>query len=495
MKKMKKFLAMFLAMAMVLGMSITSFAAISGASLTVKGLSTEDGAKATVKLYLLYELDENDNLWKRADWATMLPDGKDIVDKEELSELKNATILEAVKTASANQKPDKVQEDIISGSYKFDGLQAGAYFVTVTDSTGHVEYGPMVGVTYKYDSTSGLMVASTDAEIVAKPSKITTQKEQQGSAENAPTTGDIVAEYGDLITYTIKETVPPVGSTFVIYDTLTNGSYKFSGNAVKGVTPKFEVKVNGADPTPAVAEPVPTIDGATQTFSLDLAALVATGNYVGQQVTVTYTVEVTSVNEITNTARTDHGNGVESTPGTTDAWTGSIDITKTEEATTNKLNGAKFVVYRINSDNAKEYATIADGHVTGTWTVYTDEEFKALTSYDGMTIETAGTGADNKPLGIATVAGLKEGTYYFKEVVAPDGFSINTTDVAATLTATKDNAGKITAVTGNTGMTDTRLGQLPSTGGIGTTIFTIGGCAIMIIAAGLYFSLRRRTAK
>ncbi|MDE7320174.1 MAG: LPXTG cell wall anchor domain-containing protein, partial [Lachnospiraceae bacterium] len=30
---------------------------------------------------------------------------------------------------------------------------------------------------------------------------------------------------------------------------------------------------------------------------------------------------------------------------------------------------------------------------------------------------------------------------------------------------------------------------------IGTTIFTVGGCAIMIIAAGLYFSLRRRTVK
>ena len=42
---------------------------------------------------------------------------------------------------------------------------------------------------------------------------------------------------------------------------------------------------------------------------------------------------------------------------------------------------------------------------------------------------------------------------------------------------------------------NTRLSSLPSTGGIGTTIFTIGGCAIMIIAAGLYFASRRKTAK
>ena len=437
MKKMKKFFAMFLTLAMVLGMSITSFAAISGAKLTVKGLSTEDGAKATVNLYLLYELDENNNLWKRADWATMLPAGDKITDKEELSELKNADTLAKVKNASANQMPSATQENITTGTYTFEGLQAGAYFVTVTDSTGHVEYGPMVGITYDYNTQTGLMVASTTAEVTAKPSKVTTQKEQQGSAETEATTNDIVAEYGDLIIYTIKETVPPVGSTFVITDTLTNGTYKFTGDDVKGVTPKFEVTVNGATPSPAVTVPVPTVDGNTSTFTLDLAALVATGDYTGQQVVVSYTAEVTSVDEITNTANTNHGNGVDSVPGTTDAWTGEITITKKEAETEAKLNGAQFVVYRMNG-TAKEYATVVDGHVTGTWTTYTDDEFKALTAtaLDNMTITTAGEGT-------ATIKGLKEGDYYFKEVVAPAGYSINTMDSQATLTATKDNAGKI----------------------------------------------------
>ncbi|MFR0951717.1 MAG: LPXTG cell wall anchor domain-containing protein [Lachnospiraceae bacterium] len=32
---------------------------------------------------------------------------------------------------------------------------------------------------------------------------------------------------------------------------------------------------------------------------------------------------------------------------------------------------------------------------------------------------------------------------------------------------------------------NTKLSALPSTGGIGTTIFTIAGCVIMIAAAGL----------
>lgn len=45
------------------------------------------------------------------------------------------------------------------------------------------------------------------------------------------------------------------------------------------------------------------------------------------------------------------------------------------------------------------------------------------------------------------------------------------------------------------GFKNTTLSSLPSTGGIGTTIFTIGGCAIMILAAALYFASRRKTAK
>ena len=42
---------------------------------------------------------------------------------------------------------------------------------------------------------------------------------------------------------------------------------------------------------------------------------------------------------------------------------------------------------------------------------------------------------------------------------------------------------------------NTKINSLPSTGGIGTTIFTIGGCAIMVAAAGLFFASRRKVNK
>ena len=42
-------------------------------------------------------------------------------------------------------------------------------------------------------------------------------------------------------------------------------------------------------------------------------------------------------------------------------------------------------------------------------------------------------------------------------------------------------------------LNDTKLSALPSTGGIGTTIFTIAGCVIMIAAAGLFFASRKKS--
>lgn len=59
----------------------------------------------------------------------------------------------------------------------------------------------------------------------------------------------------------------------------------------------------------------------------------------------------------------------------------------------------------------------------------------------------------------------------------------------------KTEVSNITVVDKTTDINNTKLSELPSTGGIGTTIFTIGGCIIMIVAAGLFFASRRKSAK
>ncbi len=86
------------------------------------------------------------------------------------------------------------------------------------------------------------------------------------------------------------------------------------------------------------------------------------------------------------------------------------------------------------------------------------------------------------------------GDYYFEEVEAPLDYSINANDAKVTITKENTTAEAVLDPA-ETSMTDTRLASLPSTGGIGTTIFTIGGCLIMIVAAGLFFATRRKAEK
>ena len=86
------------------------------------------------------------------------------------------------------------------------------------------------------------------------------------------------------------------------------------------------------------------------------------------------------------------------------------------------------------------------------------------------------------------MTGLDEGNYEFKETKAPTGYSVNIANKAFTITAS-DNA-EVSVDAGQ--FVNTKLSALPATGGIGTTIFTIVGCGIMIAAAGLFFASRRK---
>ena len=64
----------------------------------------------------------------------------------------------------------------------------------------------------------------------------------------------------------------------------------------------------------------------------------------------------------------------------------------------------------------------------------------------------------------------------------------------STYTATYNN-GNITKIDGTSSTTEivnTKMGTLPSTGGMGTYLFTIIGVVVMAVAAGAFFISRRR---
>ena len=468
MKKMRKIFAVLLTLAMVLGMSMTTFAAKTGATLTVKGLATNGDQE--VNIYEIYRLDADDNNWVPADWT----EGTGVTTEN----ITDKVILEALKVKALASFPEKTQTTA-TGSVRFDGLQAGAYLVLVTDTTGKTTYNTMVAKTYKYDESNNLL-CPIDETVVAKAEGYTTDK--TADATNV--------EVGDLITYTVKTTVPYQDGNvkaFSVTDTLTGATYYLKGDAVKGKRAVNTITVNGTAVV-GLDKLDETLDGTT-TFTLDLESLVTADNtYAGQEVVITYTAKVDKVNEITNTANSTH----DSKGTITKTYTGNATITKYDE-TTNVLAGAQFVVYRnVNKEGntVKEYAVLDEnGWITGEWKA--EGENGALPEGIGsITTSEAGT---------ATVKGLSVGEYNFKEIVAPDGYSINTTDVAFEMIETRNEKNVVTGVVAKEpakiNMHDTKLNALPSTGGIGTTIFTIAGCAIMVAAAGLFFASRKRTSK
>lgn len=477
MKKMKKILAVILSLAMVLGMSITAFAAKTGATLEVKGLATY--AEQKVDIYEIYRLDANDNGWEAAAWTKNTGVTPENLNTEAvISALKTV----ALKTdATATKKSAKIADGKYASNVTFDNLQAGAYLVIVTDPTSKTEYSTMVAKTYQYDANNNL-IAPLNASVFAKAEGYHTGKEADKTN----------AEVGDLVTYTVRTTVPyqevkpnneKLVNEFTVSDKLTGATFYLKGEAVKETAAVNKITVNGAT-VEGFANLDESLHGQSS-FNLDLMGLVRDDNtYAGQEVVITYTALVNKANTVENKATsTQDPNGT-----TTKTYSGNAKITKLELNTTNVLKGAEFVVYRMNGD-VKEYAVIDnEGWITGQWIAETTKN--EVPAGLGTTLTTADDGT-------VTVKGLKAGDYYFKEVVAPDGYSINNNDIAFTMEEKQTN-GVVTGVAPKQSelkMYDSKLSELPSTGGMGTTLFTIAGCAIMVAAAGFFFASRKRVNK
>ncbi len=236
----------------------------------------------------------------------------------------------------------------------------------------------------------------------------------------------------------------------------------------------------------------------------------------------TNTVKLEYSNNPNTDSSGDPSDGTGETPeDTVYVFTYELDGTKVDGQTPNKtLKDAQFVLYR-GKDGADptyadgiptnvEYALVAGGKLEG-WT----ESRETAMGTDGNGKGILVSDVD----GLFGVSGLDAGTYYLEEVKAPAGYNLLKDPVKLTIDAeisggdaeTKQppTIGKLDLITeGKDGSITTpgdkdngtvslevqnNMGALlPSTGGMGTTLFYIAGAAL-VLAAGVLFMMKRRT--
>ena len=205
-----------------------------------------------------------------------------------------------------------------------------------------------------------------------------------------------------------------------------------------------------------------------------------------------------------------------------------LQLTKVDGKDNSKtLTGAKFEikgeslkVVLVNQEMYKAsengtYYMLKDG--TYTETVPTDEtadkydsttqkyEKVTVVSKETVATEINATGYVDEN-GVLTFEGLGEGTYTITELVAPNGYNLlkNPITVVITADATVNGCTWTVTVDGSPVNAEGNLyafqvannsgAELPSTGGIGTTIFYVVG-GLLVVAAGVLLVTRKRMSK
>lgn len=502
MSKVKRILSVIMAMVMVLAMSVPTFAGtVTPSKITVNNLDTKatitwlqiiepsqstatgwtftNGALAEFqKVKTFRGLDEQQILWKLIKYA----------DKDNKVTAPAGT---TAATAADFQAAMANVEQSLGNSYvntdvtdnEITARKAGVYAIKATTTdTANYAYSPMAAfVSFKPYTT-----APEALDNVTVNAKRTTIKIEKTSSET-----DGVVEINKEVEYTVTTNVPYISDNVADQDVKYTITDKITGAEYSAKNGKLDVTVilgEGATAKTETRQVTVTPETTGQSFVLDLSDIAKNRKNANLSLVIKYKAIVKS-EKVENTVVPNGGKHT-FTPKTNTLYTAKITMTKTDDASV-KLEGAGFVVYRVDGEKTyyalveKDTSKSNNEYVVTGWT----ENFETAKAENNLVM------TDSK--GKVVVRGLDDTyTYKFKEVKAPEGYSVNTDDSTATWDVSTDEKPQTPDKrTGTASMTDTKLSALPSTGGIGTTIFTIGGCAIMIVAAGLFFATRRKTQK
>ena len=306
-------------------------------------------------------------------------------------------------------------------------------------------------------------------------------------------------------TWIIGATVPldiADGKRYVIEDTL-DYRLDYIGNVkvqveLKVPTDDNFVLTEGTDYTLTETDVATPVDGgATDAFTVALttAGMRKVGNYVGTatdnyMIRVYFDAQINSNaamgTEIPNQATLEYTNSVnfdfEDESDIPVVYTGGTKLLKVDASNSDKkLAGAIFQVYRPATTEE-----LADANVEKVF-LGEMETPMVLVSFSNTAafMKDKVTQATSDENGVVYISGLAYGTYYIVETQAPEGYNLLTTPTEVIIDATSHTDAKVVTIVNNAGF------ELPQTGGIGTTIFTMTGL-ILILGAGLTLVTRRR---
>lgn len=486
-KAIKKLLAALLAVAMLCAMAVPAFADDNTYTITI------NNPVGTYKAYQIFSGDLEGNILSNIVWGT----GVTEAGKTDLGSAKDraATLTnEASAKVFAKEVSKYLGES--SGSYadgKISGLAAG-YYLIKNDSVGDNE-------TY----TSFILAVVKDVTVVPKGDKPTLEKKVKDANDTDGTT----TNWQDSADHDIGDDVPfkltaKIASNFDDYTT-----YKFvfhdeqsAGLAFKPDTVKVTVAGNVLKASDYTVVTDPDDDCTFHVVINDLKKI--SDAAANAEVAVEYK---STLNEHAvigsagnpNEAYLGYSNNPHNSNDTTTTpkdkvtvFTFKVVANKINGADDKALKGAAFALYKKGQDSAWKLvglnnATEADGK----YTIVDPDQ----TKFDWV--------------------GLDDGEYKIEEIITPAGFnsiepqtfkvtathdetsdnpqltvlSDTRTSGDITFTAEKSDGSLTTKIVNNAGTT------LPSTGGIGTTIFYVVGGGLMVAAIVLLVTKKRMENK
>ncbi len=490
---MKKFLALALAVIMVLALSVPAWAAGTN-SITVSG--AQNGEKYNIYRMLDLTVDSESNptsyqytinskwndFWTTGAGAAYIDTNtvgsKTYVvwksDKQTAADMETFAKAAAAYAAENSIEPDGEEQTAASDTAGWTGLDNGYYLVTST-------YGTAASVASTPTNPAETIREKNNENSSDK--EVQEAAERNGTSATWPESNANDAAIGDTILFRAKISIAKNTTGLVYHDTMTAGLTWTGASATKVYTD--EVCTTELDSSYYSVAAGTSPETFTVTFTeAYLASLTAatTDVWVGYSAVLNDDATVDTTGQ-TNTGKVTWGENGEGTPTTTTTTTHKFELLKFDGTDTDKnpLAGAKFQLFTAESGGTA--LTLAK-NAAGTIYRVVDTSDVGASLPDGFTLV-----ADNKIVtldsGNITIEGVDSDDYWLEETDAPLGY--NKLDGRTKVQVDAAN-NTVSEVENNSGTT------LPSTGGIGTTIFYVLG-GLLVVFAGVLLITKTRMNK